>query len=129
MNTLPDEIDLQTICNFGFPTFDEYRKNPDKWKKGLEEIFASVDASLQGDGRKYLVRQTYKWRDQYKCDSLEEVQRIAKNEGYTANELEICPIRFLTDGTSLTGRVEIEVQFWPKWEWKAKGKVLTNDDP
>jgi hypothetical protein len=130
MDRRSEEIDLDTFCKMGFPTFDEFRKNPDKWRKDAEELFGSVEGSHQDPfERKRLHKQKYMWRDQYKCDSIEQLQRIAASEGYpNAQDLEICPIKMLIDGTNKRGRTELVVQFWPKWEWKLKGKVLTNDD-
>lgn len=123
------EFDLNELQKLGFPTFDQFKKNPDKWRKGLEEIFVSVEGSVQNRfARDRLVHQKYMWRDQYKCDSIEQVQRIAEGEGYKANDLEICPLKIMLDGTDVGGRTELVVQFWPKWEWQAKGKVLTNND-
>jgi hypothetical protein len=124
-----DMIHLDTICKMGFPTFDEFRKNPDKWRKGIDEIFVSMEKSTQIPGRRNrLTKQRYMWRDQFKIESLEKLQRVAKEEGYTANDLEMCPVQMNVDGTDPRGRIEIVIQVWPKWEWQAKGKVLTNND-
>lgn len=116
----------------GFPTFDEFKKNPDHWREKFlghkEEIFQSVESSTQTDFvRKQLTEQRYYWRDQYDCGkSLEKIQRIAREEGYEPWDLEMEPVIRPVHGTSGRGPVEIIVRFWPKVEWAAKGKIITN---
>lgn len=119
---------LEFLIPRGFPTFDEFKKNPDKYRINPEHLFESADGSVTTGMRKRLFRQKYYWRDQYDCgDSLEKVQRIAKDEGYEITDLEMQPRVATMDGTSKQGRVEITVHFWPKAEFKAMGGIVANE--
>lgn len=130
--TLPiDEemIPFESLVKVGFPTFDEFKKNPDKYRKAADEVFASADASTQVQGmRKKLDSQKYMWRNVYECSSLEQLERIAREEGYEANDLEMLPITRKLHGTDEQGDIEIIVQYWPKGEYQLMGKVSTNSD-
>ena len=113
----------------GGPSFDDYRKNPDKWRKGLEEVWESVDQSTKNQiKRDQLTRQRYSWRGQYRTESLEKIQRIVREEDYSANEIEYGPREVLLDGTNKNGRTEMVIDFWPRWEWELMGRVSTNND-
>ena len=80
-------------------------------ESGGIEIFESVDSSSM-TFKKQLVKQKYFWRDTHACDSLEQVQRICKEEGYSPLDLEMEPKNFTPiDGTLQRGRVEIIVAF------------------
>ena len=122
-------IPFEALARMGFPSFDEFKKNPDKWRKASDEIFSSVEASTQiKRQRRALKRQKFMWKDIYECDSLEKVQQIAKNEGFEPNDLEMVPLARQMDGTSQDGRLEIVIHFWPRDEYKALGGVCTNED-
>lgn len=122
-------IPFDSLIKVGFPTFDEFRKNPDKYRKGADELFASADASTQNPGmRRKLDSQKYMWRNQYVCSSLEQIERIAKEEGFQANDLEMLPITRKLHGTDEQGDIEIIIQYWPKGEFQAMGRVSTNND-
>lgn len=117
---------LALLVPMGFPTFDQFKKNPDKYRIGVEQLFESADGSTTM-GREKLATQTYYWRDQYDCGtSLEKVERIAKEEGYGIGDLEMQPKVHKLDGTSGEGRRWICVHFWPKAEFKAMGGIVTN---
>lgn len=121
-----DELDW--LLTRGFPTFDEFRKNPDKWRLRPEQLFESADASTQVPHfRKLVSTQKWQWKDQFKCDSLEQIERIAKEEGFQVQDLEMEPLVNRIHGTSADNQVEIVVRFWPKSEFKARGGVVAND--
>lgn len=117
---------LEYLVPRGFPTFDEFKKDPDKYRLRADHLFESADGSTRSF-RKQLVTQRYFWKDQYDCgSSLEKVERIAKEEGYGIHQLEMCPkVRSMTGTSKET--VETVVQFWPKAEFKAMGGVVAND--
>jgi hypothetical protein len=126
-----DDLDMDSAIEFlvnrhGFPTFDEFRKNPDKWRMREDELFASADASTQ-TFKQALQTQKYQWKDEYLCDSLEQVERIAKDEGFKISDLEMQPAVRTVNGTSPGGPVEIIVRFWPKEELKVMGGIVAND--
>ena len=115
---------LRTHTNF--PSFDEFKKNPDKWRSRPEEIFESADASTISL-REKLKSQKYSWKDQYVCDSLEQLERIAKEEGFSPTDLEMMPKARSQNGTSADGDIEIIVEFWPKNDVRQMGGIVTND--
>jgi len=129
--TSEQDIDLDEAIHWltkhtTFPTFDEFRKNPDKWRLRPEELFESADASTQ-TFRRQLKDQKYYWKDQFDCgDSLEKVERIAKEEGFTIGDLEMQPKARPKNGTSQDD-MEIVIHFWPKVEFKAMGGIVANE--
>lgn len=115
---------MPELIKMGFPTFDQFRKNPDKYRKGREEIFESADQSSI-TFKNSVKRQVYMWKDQYTCKTLEQLETICKNEGFTPSDLQMRPIVKPVSGTSNQNQVEIVIQFWPKDEFEAKGgKVI-----
>lgn len=113
----------------GFPTFDEFKRNPDKYKIGGEQMLASVDRSITNDPqkRKQLVKQRYFWRQDQELKSLEAVQKRAREEGFDPDkDIEMLPGVRLIDGTSAGGRVEIHVHFYPRFELQLMGAVVPN---
>ena len=119
MMTQPfDDIDMGDAIEWltkhtHFPTFDEFKKNPDKWRLRPEEIFESIDASSVSM-RKAVQGQKYFWKNLYECNSLEQLDRIAKEEGFSPDQLEMKPIARPLHGTSADNGLEIIVEVWPK---------------
>jgi hypothetical protein len=115
---------LPALIAMGFPTFDEFRKNPDKWRKGKNEVLESADTSSI-TFKDQVKRQVYMWRNQYTCKTLEQLETICKSEGYDPRDLQMRPIVKPISGTSQQGQVEIVIQFWPSGEYEARGgKVI-----
>lgn len=117
------EILDELIKNHGFPTFQEFAKNPEKWRKSREDIFESI----QDGSTSYLLGKVkYFWRGIYEAESLEKLQNIAQNEGYEGCELEMQPIS--TERISLDKRkmYDIDVHVYPKAEVKAMGGVVAD---
>lgn len=123
---LNDDIELDEVLpqliKAGFPTFDEFKKNPDLYRKGREELLESADKSSQVF-RDAVHKQNYMWRDAYTCRTLEELERVCKSEGFEVND---CQMRPIVKSTS-KGRVNITVQFWPANEFEARGGKLVYD--
>lgn len=93
---------------YGLPTFQEFAKNPSKWKQGVEELFETVDrGSTQ---LKPLIRKHEYRILGYKCKTLEEVQRIMNAEGI---KLEDCDIKGDLKEES-AGKLKVIVDFVPK---------------
>jgi hypothetical protein len=114
------------LRSIGFPTFDEFRKNPDKWRKRPDELLISADGSTQAF-RDQVERHRYMWRDQYSFGSLEQIERVCREEGYSTEDLEMEPLVKPLHGSSKQGKVEIVIRFWPKDEWSRKGKIVADD--
>lgn len=113
------------IANTGFPTFDEFRKNPDAFRTRADELFVSADGSSKVF-RDQVKSHRYMWKDEHLCTSLEQAETIAKNEGYEISDLEMIPTKRFINGTSQDGQVEIVIQFWPKVLVKLMGGVVAN---
>ncbi len=110
-----DEI-LEDPSRYGLPTFEQFSKNPSAWRFGDEYLLESVDAGskiLNKGFRKY----TYEIAG-YKTDSLEEVQRIAGNEGLNLKTMEMRP-RVIPD---VFGFETIHVQFVTRGNGTQRGK-------
>jgi hypothetical protein len=87
-----DDIDLiwDNPHKFGMPTFEEFCKDPDKWRQKEDEQFALAD---KGSSilKHYVTKQIYEI-DGYRCRSLDEVDKIAKSQGYSLDQLEFSPV-------------------------------------
>lgn len=73
----------------GFPTFDQFRKNPDKWREAADEVLKAVDESTHAF-RGLVVKQRYEAFG-YPCDTLEQVERICRDEGVALRDLDMRP--------------------------------------
>lgn len=74
---------------FGVPTFEEFSKNPAKYRDSVQARLGRIDKSsvtLNG----LIEKQTYKVAG-YECKTLEEAERIAKNEGIDLMRCKLCP--------------------------------------
>jgi hypothetical protein len=106
------ELTLKDIMRnpekFGMPTFDEYCRNPDKYKIREDEILSVVS-----DGvdilRNAVVEQVYHIKG-YKVKTLEKIESIAKDLGWEMTELDIKPELERTTG----GKYVIHVYFVQK---------------
>jgi hypothetical protein len=104
----------------GFPTFDEFKKNPDNWRRGYDDLFKSADESSVVF-RKNIKETKYMWKDQFECSSIEQVERIARDEGFVPNDLEMCPKKTAISGMNENAGVSVIIQFWPKGEFRKRG--------
>jgi hypothetical protein len=90
---------------FGFPTVQEFARNPDKYRDTLNAKMGRLDQSTQTF--KHLVeRQTYKIAG-FEVKTLEEVERIAKGEGIDLKGCKFCPQVIPTVG----GKCRIVIEF------------------
>lgn len=98
---------------FGFVTFDEFKRNPDRWRKRKDRAFASVDRGSKLLGNR-VARQTYEVFDGsgvgYKCRSLEDCEQTASYMGYSIDQLvmkpEIVPLGY-------NGQCELHIRWFP----------------
>lgn len=117
---------IEWLTQRGFPTFEEFKKNPDKWRPRSEEILESADRSSISY-RARLGKQSYMWKDQIECKTLEQLQRICKEEGYDPLNLEMRPILKPRGGTGKDRRTDLVIQFWPKHLLRLMGGIIAND--
>ena len=114
--------------NTNFPSFQEFAKNPDKYRMNPDDIFESID-KLTCYFKNRVKRAVIMWRGKYRVYSTEQLQTVAKWDGFNGDELEYQPIACPMDGTSNNhrDRVEITINVWPKIEFRLMGGVVTND--
>lgn len=89
------QIKIDDLLNdpkkFGLPTFEEFAKNPDQWRKAADEALCLAEKGSQLEGlRKLVVKKTYQVAG-YKCDTLEEAERVALNEGWDLRMMDMQP--------------------------------------
>lgn len=115
---------LQQLVREGsFPSFDEFSKNPDKWREHPEEILATIERSMQGN-RKDLAKQKHYWRYGKEHFSLGKLARVCAENGYKLSEVDMIPFR--STNTSGTGKDEIFVRVFPKTELQKMGAIIPN---
>lgn len=118
-----EECLTQLIAEGSFPSFDQFKKNPDAWRERPEQLFESIDASMI-TGRKDLKNQKHYWRDGKESFTVEKLQRVVKEQGYKMSEVDMIPFR--TYNTSGTGKDEIFVRVYPKSELHGMGAIVAN---
>lgn len=114
--------------NTNFPTFAQFKLNPDRWRENQNEIFDCIeDLSVGFKDRVHSVK--YFWRGKYECKSLGKVFDIARGEGLKGSDLEMEPIAEPMDGSSNNHdtRIQIQVNVWPKNEFRNRGGIVSND--
>jgi hypothetical protein len=110
-----DQTDLQIqdlLANpkaYGLPTLEEFAAAPEKWRKAADDIFKTADIGSTMGLKNIVAKQTYEVSG-YKCDTLEEVERVALNEGLDIKLLELKPQIIPLGG----GKCNIHVVFAPK---------------
>lgn len=75
----PEQVEL--LKSAGFPTFDQYAKNPDKYRETWEEVFASLEEGPE------LLRNLTKGKHVLrvcgtKVESVGQMIRVAKDMGF-----------------------------------------------
>jgi hypothetical protein len=75
--------------SFGMPTFEEFKKNPERWTGRSDASLAEVSEGGLEVKSKYR-KQTYEIEG-YRCKTLEEVERIALSQGIKLKELDYRP--------------------------------------
>jgi hypothetical protein len=93
---------------FGFPNYAEYCKAPEKYKYTIGERLGHIDKSVH-NFRNLVQKQRYRL-GAFLVDKLEELERIAKNEGIDLMQCKLAPVVIRHAG----GKVDIEVEFVPR---------------
>lgn len=111
LNELTVEDVLENPTRFGMPTFEEFQKNPDKYKGRADEILESADKSTTvKQFRDLIERQTYSAFG-FDCGtSLEKVERVILGEGYVLTDMQMVP----RVSPEIGGKVRINIDFVPK---------------
>ena len=74
--------------NCGFPTFEEYCKNPEKWKANTNKLNVLDKGPTQT--RKIINKITYDFEG-YKTEKTEYLENILRDEGLTESDIEFYP--------------------------------------
>lgn len=83
-----DEI-LEDPTKVGMPTFEEFKRNREKYMGRDDDILASADAGstiLKNATRRHIYE-----IEGYRCESLEEVERVANAQGIPIKDLDYRP--------------------------------------
>ena len=108
---MQDDNDLEMVLNnpskYGLPTFDEFCKKPELLLGRDDEQLGSVDG-----GSKFVkeISKHVYFLEGYKCENLEEVERMAGNMGYAIRDLDWIPE--LRHGSN--GKYINEIRFFHK---------------
>ena len=109
---------------FGMPTFEEFSRAPDFWRKqwrGNDDWILEMVDKGSTNLNKYIAKHEY-FIDGYKCNSAEEVEKVAKDQGYKLSDLkpkiELVPM----EGNS--GRLKAVVEFYCKTQAPSEQKLI-----
>lgn len=103
---------------YGLPTFDQFKNNYEKYMGRDDDILAQAS-----NGSKLLKNVEKKYRFEllnYRCDTLEEVERIAKEQGIPLKELDFRPVLLPLGG----GKADILVKFVTKSDVEKRNAIL-----
>lgn len=99
---------IENPHRYGLPTLEEFCKNPTLWMGHDEDLLAQADVGsklINGMVTKHLYE-----IDGYRCDTLEEVEKVAKSQGYQLKELDFAPVLIPQAGL----KTEVLVRFTTK---------------
>jgi hypothetical protein len=85
------EGDVHHLEKHGFPTFDQFLKNPEKYLGHSEEILSSADVGSHLLRQSNLVRKHKYEIMGYRVSTLTEVQKIMKDHGINPRTVDLRP--------------------------------------
>jgi hypothetical protein len=98
--------------DYGLPTFAEFRRSPEKYRKRDDHDLALVDKGSQILG-KYVQKHWYVFRG-YRTQSPEKFEEIVKNEGFSLADL--VPVPQVKPDIGL--KCDMEILFVTKAQFK-----------
>lgn len=93
---------------YGVPTIHQFARNPEKYFDSNEDRMGRIDKS--SELLKDVVEKQWYKLGKWKVDSLEKIERIAKEEGIDLANCKLCPQIV----PSVAGKCDIIVEFKPK---------------
>lgn len=82
-----DAVDIiEDPRKFGLPTFEEFSRNPEKWRRPPDEILRSAD---KGSSILRKLKEHRYYFEKIPCKSLEHVETVAKNEGVDTTTMQL----------------------------------------
>ena len=110
-----NEAEMQDIASnphsFGAPTFEEFKKNREKYLLTHDQVFANIDKGSHNLAKVLESRYEYEIEG-FRCKTLEEVERIAGDYGIPMNGLDYRP-ELLPQGG---GKAKMLIKFVSKFE-------------
>jgi hypothetical protein len=82
---------LKDPSRYGFCSFEEFRRDKEKWRRRPEQTLESIDGA--GTLFKDRIRKVRYELEGYACDSVESVQAQARQMGYSDRDLVFFPVR------------------------------------
>lgn len=70
---------------FGIPTFEEFSRNPKRWRKSAEH---ALETAEKGSTTITGIKAHQYYVEGVECESLEQAQRIMGDMGYRSDEVE-----------------------------------------
>ncbi len=99
---------------FGAPTFEEFSRNREKWVGREDDKFSNVDRGSQILG-KVAKKHVYEIEG-FRCKTLEEVERVARQQGIPIKDLEYRAQLIPLGG----GTADILIKFMSKTEFNSR---------
>jgi hypothetical protein len=99
---------LRDPTKYGFCTFEEFRKNKDKWRPNPEQALASIEQG--GTLFKGRIRKMKFEFEGYPCDSVEGVQNLSKQMGFQDKDIVFYPVAH----NHLAGKFDLLVRCFNK---------------
>lgn len=99
---------IENPAAFGAPTFEEFKRNREKYVGRDDDVLAQVDKGGELV-RKFAQRFIYEIEG-YRCKTLEEVERVASSQGIPLRELDYRP-HVIPQGA---GKWDAVIRFVPK---------------
>jgi hypothetical protein len=95
---------MDNPASFGAPSFEEFSRDPDRFRNRQDHLLAIADDGSKLEGLKKRLG-VIRWEiDDYKMDNPEQIERYCKDEGIDMlNDLELKP--FLVEGVS--GKIDL----------------------
>ncbi len=108
---------IRNPSKFGAPTFEDFKRNRSKYLGHEEDTLRSADIGSIVF-KKGLKKYRYELEG-YRCQSLEEVERVAKSQGIALSDLDYRP-EFIPLGG---GQAEMLVKFISKHERQKRSQI------
>lgn len=109
-----DSEQLQAHASeLGVPTFEEFKANKSKYLKAHDQVLASAAKGSTLLDKILDTRYVYEICG-YRCKSLEEVERVAKEQGISIKDLDMRPELLPLNGNS--GKAQMLIKFCSKYD-------------
>ena len=93
---------------YGFCTYEQFKKNPDKWRPNRNQLLTSVDNGAQEGSLKNKIESTRYYLEGYRCEKLEKVEDLAREMNIKTEDLKIGGI---VQEKADNGKVRLHVHF------------------